>query len=288
MGRATRTTRELLEMIKFEHTVFALPFALLGMLLAADGFPPARIVFWIVIAMVAARSAAMTFNRIVDREMDGRNPRTSARALPEGRVSVGQASLFLAIMVAIFVLATYELNSLALELGPVALLLILTYSYSKRFTWLCHLWLGLAIGIAPTAAWVAVRGSLDPLPLWLTGAVAFWIGGFDILYSLADEQFDRAHGICSLPVRFGASTAIWVSRAMHLLSIGFLLAAGIFAGLGIVYFVGVSVITLALAYEQSLVKPGDVSKLNVAFFTVNGFVGIAMFLFALVDWAVRR
>lgn len=288
LTRLGKTTRELLEMIKFEHTVFALPFALVGMLLAADGFPSARIVLWILVAMVSARSAAMAFNRIVDHRIDAKNPRTQGRALPAGRIATGQAVVFLVAMLALFTLSTYMLNPVALKLGPVALALILGYSYSKRFTWLCHLWLGLAIGVAPSAAWIAVTGSLSPTPLWLTGAVGFWIGGFDILYSMADGQFDRANGLRALPARFGPTAALAVSRVFHLFTIAFLTGAGISAGLGVAYFVGVGLIGAALAYEQSLVRPHDLRKLNTAFFTVNGFVSIGFFLFTLADWAMRK
>lgn len=275
-------------MVKFEHTVFALPFALSGMLLAANGLPKASIIGWIVIAMVAARSAAMAFNRIVDRAIDAKNPRTAQRAIPARRISLWQATLFLALMVTLFVLAAYMLNPLALVLSPVALVLILTYSFAKRFTWLCHLWLGVSIGIAPTAAWIAVTGSLSTPPLWLTGAVSFWIAGFDILYSLADEEFDKSQGLSAMPARFGAARALSVSRGFHAITVFMLIGAGVAAGLGVVYFAGVAVIALALAYEQSLVRVDDLSKLNVAFFTMNGLVSISLFLFVLADWLVRR
>jgi 4-hydroxybenzoate polyprenyltransferase len=286
--RTGRTVCELLEMVKFEHTLFALPFALMGMLLAADGLPAARVVLWILVAMVSARSAAMGFNRIIDRRTDALNPRTSGRALPTGRVTTSQAAAFVLIMIAVFVLATYALNPLAFRLGPLALVIILGYSYSKRFTWLCHLWLGLAIGMAPTAAWIAVTGSLSPVPLWLTGAAASWVAGFDILYGMADQSFDRAHRIHAIPARFGPVAALGISRVLHVFSVALLLVTGLTADLGSVYYSGVAVAALALAYEQSLVRPNDLSKLNTAFFTVNGFVSVALLLFVVADWALAR
>ena len=286
--RPLRATRELLELVKFEHSVFALPFALIGMLLAADGFPTASLLAWLLVAMVSARSAAMAFNRIVDAKLDALNPRTADRALPSGRLTPTHAWVFLLAMVGLFLTATWSLNPLALRLGPVALLLVMTYSYSKRFTWLCHLWLGAAIGVAPTAAWIAVRGSLAVEPVWFSAAVMCWIAGFDILYSLADEAFDRAHGLYSAPSRFGAARAIAMSRFLHLLTVALLAGGGLAVGLGLVYYVGVMVVALALAYEQALVKPDDLSRLNTAFFTANGFVSITLFVFVLADWMVRR
>ncbi|GMV37925.1 MAG: 4-hydroxybenzoate octaprenyltransferase [Fimbriimonadales bacterium] len=286
--RPLRAARELLELVKFEHSVFALPFALVGMLVAADGFPAPPILVWLLVAMVSARSAAMAFNRIVDARLDALNPRTAGRALPAGRLTMVHAWVFLLGMVGLFVLSTWFLNPLALRLGPVALTLVMTYSYSKRFTWLSHLWLGAAIGVAPTAAWIAVTGSLAPGPVWLSAAVMWWIAGFDILYSLADEEFDRTHGLHSAPARFGATRAIAMSRCLHVLTVAMLVGGGIALGLGIVYYVGIAVVAMALAYEQSLVKPDDLRRLNTAFFTANGFVSIALFVFVLADWMVRR
>ncbi|MEP0766538.1 MAG: UbiA family prenyltransferase [Fimbriimonadia bacterium] len=286
--RPLGATREFLELVKFEHSVFALPFALIGMLLAAEGFPAPSVLMWLLVAMVSARSVAMAFNRIVDAKLDALNPRTANRALPAGRLTLAHAWMFLAVMLGLFVLSTWFLNPLALRLGPVALALVMTYSYSKRFTWLSHLWLGAAIGVAPTAAWIAVTGSLAPGPAWFSAAVMCWIAGFDILYSLADEEFDRVHRLHSAPARFGATRAIAISRLLHVLTVAMLVGGGLALGLGVVYYVGVAVVAVALAYEQWLVRPNDLTRLNTAFFTANGFVSIALFVFVLADWMVRR
>lgn len=282
--RALHTLRVFLEAIKFEHTIFALPFALIGMLYAANGLPAARIIGWILVAMVAARTAAMAFNRIADYDVDALNPRTRSRALPAGQISLSQMKLFMMAAIVLFVLATWQLNPLCLWLSPVALAVILSYSYAKRFTALSHFWLGFSLGIAPSAAWIAVRGTLDPEPLWLTGAVTFWVAGFDILYSLQDDEFDRIHGLHSLPQAIGKARAITVSRLCHTLCIVLLIAAGWSLQVGFLYYAGVGIAALLLAYEQSLVKPEDLSKLNVAFFTLNGLMSIGLFLFAFMDW----
>lgn len=282
--RALHTLRVFLEAIKFEHTIFALPFALIGMLYAANGLPAARIIGWILVAMVAARTAAMAFNRIADYDVDALNPRTRSRALPAGQISLSQMKLFMMAAIVLFVMAAWQLNPLCLWLSPVALAVILGYSYAKRFTALSHFWLGFSLGIAPSAAWIAVRGTLDPETLWLTGAVTFWVAGFDILYSLQDDEFDRAHGLHSLPQAIGKARAITVSRLCHTLCIVLLIAAGWSLQVGWLYYTGVGIAALLLAYEQSLVKPEDLSKLNVAFFTLNGLMSIGLFLFAFMDW----
>lgn len=282
--RALHTLRVFLEAIKFEHTIFALPFALIGMLYAANGLPSARIIGWILAAMVTARTAAMAFNRIADYDVDALNPRTRSRALPAGQISISQMKLFMMAAIVLFVLAAWQLNPLCLWLSPVALFVILGYSYTKRFTALSHFWLGFSLGIAPSAAWVAVRGTLDPQPFWLTGAVTFWVAGFDILYSLQDDEFDRIHGLRSLPQTVGRARAIFVSRVCHALCVVLLAMAGLSLQVGWLYFTGVGIAASLLAYEQSLVKPEDLSKLNVAFFTLNGYMSIGLFLFAFMDW----
>ncbi|MCS7207942.1 MAG: putative 4-hydroxybenzoate polyprenyltransferase [Fimbriimonadales bacterium] len=278
-----RTVCVFLEAIKFEHTIFALPFALLSMLYAADGLPPARVIGWILVAMVAARTAAMAFNRIVDCEIDALNPRTRTRALPAGLLTVRQMSVATGISILLFLYAAWQLNPLCFALTPVALAVILGYSYSKRFTPLSHYWLGLSLGIAPSAVWIAVRGTLEPAPLWLTLGVALWVAGFDILYSLQDEAFDRQHGLRSLPQTLGAARAILISRLSHALCIGALLMGGVALKAGGWYYAGVGFAALMLAYEQSLVKPDDLSRLNLAFFTMNGYVSVGLFFFALLD-----
>ncbi len=280
---AGRKIRIFLEAIKFEHTIFALPFALLSLLYAAEGVPSARVVGWILVAMVSARTAAMAFNRIVDRDIDALNPRTRARALPAGLLTVRQMGGALAVSILLFLYAAWQLNWVCFALAPVALAVILGYSYSKRFTPLSHYWLGLSLGIAPSAVWIAVRETLAPAPLWLTLGVALWVAGFDILYSLQDEAFDRAHGLRSLPQTLGAARAILISRVSHALCIVALAIGGFTLGAGGWYYAGVVFAAAMLAYEQSLVKPNDLSRLDVAFFTMNGYVSIGLFGFALLD-----
>ncbi len=275
--------RIILEMIKFEHTVFALPFALMATLLAANGLPSWRVVGWILVAMVGARSSAMAFNRLVDLEFDRRNPRTAIRALPAGQLTPGQVWLFVLVTTALFLVAAWQLNTLALLLSPVALAVIWGYSFTKRFTAFCHVVLGFAIGIAPSAAWIAVRGSLEWAPVLLTAAVMLWVGGFDIIYSCQDAEFDRNTGLHSIPSRLGVAGALAVSRGMHVVTVGLLLLLPRMVPLGAVYFAGVVGVAALLAYEHSLVKPHDLSKVNAAFFTVNGFVSIGLFLFTAVD-----
>ncbi|MCX7924711.1 MAG: putative 4-hydroxybenzoate polyprenyltransferase [Fimbriimonadales bacterium] len=278
-----RTIRVFLEAIKFEHTIFALPFALLSLLYAAEGVPSARVVGWILVAMVAARTAAMAFNRIADRDIDALNPRTRTRALPAGLLTTRQMSVAMVGAILLFLYAAWQLNWVCFALAPVALGVILGYSYSKRFTPLSHYWLGLSLGIAPSAVWIAVRGTLEPAPVWLTLGVALWVAGFDILYSLQDEAFDRQHGLRSLPQTLGATGAIRISRVSHALCIVALTIGGLALGAGVWYYAGVGFAALMLAYEQSLVKPNDLSRLNLAFFTLNGYVSIGLFLFALLD-----
>lgn len=284
MRRLVRQARIILEMIKFEHTVFALPFALLSALLAARGIPEPRTLGWILVAMVGARSAAMAFNRIADLHYDALNPRTANRALPRGILTLGQVAAFTAVSAGVFVLAAWQLNPLCFALSPVALLWILGYSYTKRFTALSHLWLGLSLGIAPVGAWLAVRGQFDLVPILLALAVTLWTAGFDIIYSLQDVEFDRRVGLRSLPQTVGEAPALWLSRLMHVGMVGLLLAVGRLADLHWGYYAGVSVAALLIAYEQSLVKPDDLSRVNLAFFTLNGWVSVLLFAFTVVDW----
>lgn len=281
--RGWRQTRIILEMIKFEHTVFALPFALMAAVLAAGGLPPARTLLWILVAMAGARSSAMAFNRLVDFEFDRRNPRTAVRALPAGQLTAPQVWAFVAVTTALFVVAAWQLNPLALLLSPVALAVIWGYSFTKRFTHLCHVFLGLAIGIAPSAAWIAVKGRLEWAPVLLTAAVMLWVGGFDIIYSCQDAEFDRSLGLRSIPARFGIAGALGISRGMHGLCVLLLLLLPLLTPLGAVYLAGVLGVAGLLIYEQSLVRPDDLSKVNAAFFTVNGWVSIGLFLFTAAD-----
>ncbi len=289
LRRGVRQTRIILEMIKFEHTVFMLPFALMAAVVASQHHWP---VFWsklpwILLAMVGARSSAMAFNRLVDREYDARNPRTATRALPAGLLTVPQVVLFTIISAALLVLAAYRLNPLAFALSPVALLLALGYSYTKRFTAFSHFFLGLALAVAPVGAWIAITGRTDPPALWLGGAVVCWLFGFDILYALQDTEFDQTNGLHSMPAKLGNVRALLVSRVSHFVMVGLLVMVGLSAGLGLVYFIAVGLVTLMIAYEQSLVKANDLSKLNLAFFTLNGYISVGLFVLTLADVLLR-
>ncbi|PYQ42896.1 MAG: 4-hydroxybenzoate octaprenyltransferase [Acidobacteria bacterium] len=259
-------------MIKWEHSIFALPFALCGAMLAAGGFPSPHQLLWIIVAMVAARSAAMAFNRWADAAIDAANPRTSSRALPAGNLSAAFVVTFVVVSSAIFILAASRLNRLTLLLSPVALAVLLLYSYTKRVTRWSHLMLGFALGIAPAAAWIAVRGALDPRILLLTAAVTFWVGGFDVLYACQDFDFDCQAGLHSVPRYFGIPAALWVARAFHLIMVLLLVALLISFGLGLWAGVGVLAVIVLLIYEHSLVRADDLSKLNAAFFTMNGVI----------------
>jgi len=283
--RGWRALRVILEMIKFEHTVFALPFALIGAVLAADGWPEARVVLWIVLAMVGARSSAMAFNRLVDIDYDRGNPRTAMRALPAGMLRAPQVWAFVLAMTALFFVAAAQLNTLALVLSPVALAAIWGYSYAKRFTQLAHLLLGLAIGIAPSGAWIAVTGSLAWAPVLLSAAVMCWVGGFDVIYACQDIDFDRARGLHSVPARLGVADALHISAALHVATVALLLAAAALQPVGGWYHAGVALTALLLAYEHSLISPGDLSNVNAAFFTVNGMISVGLAVCVVLDVA---
>jgi 4-hydroxybenzoate polyprenyltransferase len=277
-----------LEMIKFEHSVFALPFALTGALLALrqDGFRTAGMTWklvWIVVAMVAARSAAMAFNRLVDQRIDARNPRTSMRHLPAGTLSRGFAWLFVAVTSAVFITAAGALNPLCLKLAPAALAVVFFYSFTKRFTSFSHLVLGFALGIAPAAAWIAIRGELDARILWLTAAVTFWTAGFDVIYSCQDYEFDKAEGLFSVPRVLGIAGALRVAQVLHVLMVGCLLALVYSLQLGPLALAGVAAVTALLVYEHSIVKPADLSRVNAAFFTMNGYVSVLFLVFWAAD-----
>ena len=275
-------------MIKWEHSIFALPFALCGAMLAAGGLPAVHQLVWIVVAMVAARSAAMSFNRLADASIDSANPRTRTRALPAGALTQNFVRNFVIISSAIFVLAAWELNRLAFLLSPIALLVLLLYSYTKRWTRWSHLVLGFTLGIAPSAAWIAIRGSLDARILLLTAAVTFWVAGFDVLYACQDYDFDRQAGLHSLPRYCGIPAALWIARLFHL-SMLFLLAALVLVfNLGGLAIAGVVAVLALLAYEHSLISKDDLSKLNAAFFTMNGIISVVFFVFLALDLLVRR
>jgi 4-hydroxybenzoate polyprenyltransferase len=275
-------------MIKWEHSVFALPFALCGAMLAAGGIPSGHSLLWIVVAMISARSAAMAFNRLVDASMDAANPRTRTRALPAGTLTPSFVTSFVVVSCAIFVLAAWQLNRLAFALSPIVLLILLLYSYTKRFTRWSHLVLGLALGIAPAGAWIAVRGSLDLRILLLTAAVTFWVGGFDVLYSCQDCEFDQQFGLHSIPRYTGVAAALWIARIFHLLMLILLLSFALAFSLGKLALLGIAIVALLLAYEHSLVSANDLSKLDAAFFTMNGVISVVFFFFVAGDLLLRR
>ena len=271
--------RTTLEMIKIEHSVFALPFALIGALLAARGWPTTHQLFWIVVAMVGARSAAMSFNRLIDRKLDAQNPRTAQRALPAGFLTARFVTGFALLSSATLVFAAYQLNPLAFRLSPVALAILFLYSYTKRFTILSHLVLGFCLGIAPAAAWIAIRGTLAPSILLLTAAVTLWTAGFDILYACQDVDFDQRAGLHSVPQRWGIARALQISAGMHGLMVILLLGLAWVERLGWISVAGVAVVGALLIYEHRLVKPFDLSRLDAAFFNTNGWIGILLLLF---------
>lgn len=287
-GRAISKVAVILEMIKFEHTIFALPFALTSALIAANGLPELSVLLWILVAMVGARSAAMAFNRIADLEYDRLNPRTSGRALPAGILSVVEVWVFTLVAIGVFVLAAWMLNPLAFMLSPVALMVVLGYSYTKRFTALSHLVLGLALGIAPTGAWIAVTGRLDLAPMILSAAVMLWTAGFDIIYALQDIEFDTKIGLYSIPRALGPGRALLVSRLLHAGSVLLLVGFGWVLGFGVTYFTGVGLVAVLLAWEQSLVRPNDISRVNTAFFNTNGLVSIGFFLFSACEVFLKK
>ncbi|RMG01527.1 MAG: 4-hydroxybenzoate octaprenyltransferase [Nitrospirae bacterium] len=273
-----------LRMIKFSHSIFALPFAFTAALLAAGGIPEARTILWITIAMVSGRSAAMGLNRLIDRKIDAKNPRTSEREIPSGKVSIRDAIIFVLVSSIVFVFSAYMLNPLCLYLSPVALLCFFIYPYTKRFTHLSHVFLGLTISGAPLGAWIAVTGGVEPRILLLVFAVIFWLSGFDILYALQDEEFDRHAGLHSIPARFGKEKAILISRLFHLTTWLFLFGTGLLFGLGWPYMAGVFLSGFLLLYEHSLVRPDDLSKLNIAFFNMNGYISITVFCGTLLNY----
>ncbi|MEO6804342.1 MAG: UbiA-like polyprenyltransferase [Granulicella sp.] len=283
MANLWTSTQVTLEMIKWEHSIFALPFALTGAVLAAGGWPPVRVLFWIVVCMVAARSAAMAFNRLIDARLDAANPRTAARALPAGTLGCGFVTGFVVVSAALFIFGAAMLNRLTLELAPLALGVVLAYSYMKRITRWSHLVLGLALGIAPAAAWIGVRGSLDARIVVLTLAVLLWVGGFDILYACQDFEHDRRAGLNSVPQAFGLERAFWMARLMHIAMMGLLLWFVRLFGLGWLSVAGLGVVALLLLYEHSIISPHKLGRMNAAFFTLNGVISVVFFLFIAAD-----
>lgn len=283
-----KSTVVTLEMIKWEHSIFALPFALTGAVLAAGGWPSLRVLGWIIVCMVAARSAAMAFNRLVDARLDADNPRTAMRAIPAGILSSKFVGGFVAVSIAVFALGAAMLNRLTLELAPVALFVVLAYSYMKRVTRWSHVVLGLALGIAPAAAWIAVRGSLDARIVVLTAAVLLWVGGFDVLYACQDFEHDRKVGLNSVPQAFGVRTAFWIARAMHLGMLLMLCWLVVLFALGKIAIFGILIVALLLLYEHMIVSPADMRRMNAAFFTLNGVISVVFFGFVAADILLRR
>lgn len=268
-----------LHMIKISHSVFALPFAFTGAVLAASGLPSPYQIFWIAAAMVGARSGAMGLNRIIDRKIDAMNPRTNSREIPSGKIQAKDASLFTAISLGVMVLAAYELNPLCFLLSPVAIAVLVLYSFAKRFTWASHIVLGVAISGAPLGAWIAIRGTIDPEIVPLAVAVVFWLAGFDVLYALQDIDFDRRHGLYSIPRRFGVERSLVLARIFHAITFCLFVITGVLFHLNLLYFIGLLIVGVLLGYEHSLVKPDDLSKLNLAFFNMNGYISITFFVF---------
>jgi 4-hydroxybenzoate polyprenyltransferase len=276
-----------LEMIKFSHTVFALPFALTGALLAAGGLPSLRQIFWIIMAMVGARTAAMAMNRLIDAGIDARNPRTAGRALPAGLISKGMTLFFIVASTALMFFSAYMLNPLCLKLAPIALFFLLLYSYCKRFTALAHVVLGICLAAAPIGAWVAIRGTIELPALILGSVVLFWVAGFDILYALQDLEFDRSAGLHSIPVMLGVNGSLWAARMCHLIMLALLFALFKVLGLGILFLSAILVAAAMLLYEHWLLKDGDLGKLDAAFFNMNGYISVAILFFTAADVLTR-
>ena len=275
--------RRFASLVKIEHTIFALPFAYVGALLCINRIPSAHDLVWITLAMVGARSLAMALNRLVDAGIDARNPRTAGRELPSGQLSVIQVVLFCATSLALFLVAVFQLAPKTHSLWPIPVAMFVVYPYLKRFTWLCHLWLGAADGLAPVGAWVAITNHL-PWQAWMLGvAVTFWVGGFDCFYALFDVDVDRREGLHSIATRFGVRGAFWGARVSHVLTVGALVVAGLGLSVGVLYWLGVAAVAVLLVYEHSLVRPDDLRRLDAAFFTMNGVISVAFAVFVIAD-----
>ena len=288
-GQSTGSNRLtlLLENVKFEHTIFALPFAYIGMVMAARGLPSWHQFVWITVAMVAARTLAMTLNRVVDRELDARNPRTAGRPIPSGRLSVGLALGVSAVAGVVLTVAAWQLGPLPVILLPIALVFLIGYHHVKRFSPLCHLVLGITDGGAPLGGWVAVSGTIEPAALCLGGAVALWVGGFDLIYACQDVEFDRANGLRSVPADYGIPAAIWMARAWHAGTLLFLAAVGLLMELGALYWIGWALAGGLLIWEHRLVSPNDLSRVGMAFFNVNGYLAVGVFAFTFAAVLLR-
>ncbi|GED30854.1 UbiA-like polyprenyltransferase [Brevibacillus centrosporus] len=285
-----RKLKIILEMIKFEHSLFALPFAFMGAVLGniviEKAWPTWMEIFWVTVAMVGARSAAMSLNRVIDRLIDAKNPRTANRAIPAGLISIVEVTLFIVVSFAVLFIAAFQLNDLAVKLLPLAVFVLVLYSYTKRFTWLCHFVLGVAIGFGPLGGWVATTGQVDGIGLLLFASVLFWTAGFDIIYACQDSEFDRKEGLFSMPSRFGVANALMVARICHVITFVGLMSLYVVADLSIWFLIGVLISGAILIYEHSLVKPTDLSKLDVAFFNMNGILSVVMFAFTMIDLVI--
>jgi len=270
-------------LVKFEHTIFALPFAYVGAFLAVDGVPSAHDLLWITVAMIGARSLAMGLNRMIDASIDARNPRTAGRELPSGQLTEPQVALFCLVSLGVFLLAVWQLDPIVRWLWPIPVAGFVIYPYLKRFTYGSHLWLGAVDGLAPVGAWIAITGNL-PLEAWLLGAaVACWVAGFDCFYALLDVDFDRREGLKSVATAFGERGAIWAARVLHVATVGLLIAVGVLLDVGFFFWVGVIAVAVLLIYEHALVRPGDLRRLDAAFFLVNGIISVTFFVFVLLD-----
>ena len=278
-----RKLKIILEMIKFEHTIFALPFSIMSAFIAAEGLPPLSKLGWILVAMVGARSCAMAFNRLADAEIDSENPRTAMRAIPAGLITKRVVWAFTLVSAGLLVFAAGRLNLLAFALSPVALAVIMGYSYTKRFTVLSHLWLGLALSISPVGAWIAIKGQFDWTPIILCCVVLLWTAGFDIIYACQDVNFDRKHGLHSIPARLGIRWALWISSALHVVAVLLLFGIPLLAELGLFYYIGVGIVVLIFIYEHAIVKPNDLSRVNLAFFTLNGMISLVLMVLSIAD-----
>ncbi len=279
-------TADYLKFIKFSHSVFAFPFAFTAALIAADGIPAVYQIFWITVGMVSGRSGAMGMNRIIDRKIDALNPRTENREIPKGIIKTSEALFFTIISFAILLFTAYKLNPLCFKIAPLVIFVLFTYSFTKRFTWLCHVILGIALSLAPLSAWIAVKGTFDLKILPLCLAVMFWVAGFDVIYGLLDMEFDKKQGLYSIPKAFGIETSLWISRVSHLITIGLLLSLVPIFNLSNLYIIGVLIAAGLMLYEHSLVKSTDLSKLNIAFFNMNGYISITVFIFTLFNYLI--
>lgn len=278
-----RQLRIILEMIKFEHTVFALPFAVMSAFIAAGGLPSLAKLGWILVAMVGARSCAMAFNRLADAEFDSMNPRTATRAIPAGLITKSAVWIFTIVSAGLLVLAAWQLNPLAFALSPVALAVVMGYSYTKRFTAFSHFWLGLSLSISPVGAWIAIQGSFALPPIILCFVVLLWTAGFDIIYACQDVNFDRKHGLRSIPAKLGIRWALWLSSALHVVAVLLLLSIPRLVALGTFYYIGVGIVVLIFIYEHAIVKPTDLSRVNLAFFTLNGMISLVLMALSIAD-----